>query len=149
MLVSYASYNLYPSDQIDENSTWPGIETACLSIEYSSDAVGSLFNSGRWNELNRCAFLTVKYNNSENLVLQHLPVKEKIKKPYKNSRLEEITRMSIGVIIDTLTSVDIVEISKCGGVFLEVFEGFFCQSLEYIPTEFVTDMFEKRHVFKS
>ena len=115
-----------------------------------SDAVCSLFNSGRWNELNRCAFLTVKYHNPENLVFQHLPVKEKIENSYKNNRLEEINRMRNGIIVDTLRSVDIVEIVKSGGVILEVYEGFFCRNLEYNPyTEFVTDMFEKRDLIES
>ena len=110
-----------------------------------SDAIGVLFNSGKWNELNRSAFLTIKYHNPENLIFQHLPVKEEVKDPYENNRLEEINRMRNGVIIDTLTSVDIVEIVKCGGVILEIYEGFFCHNLEYNPyTEFVTDMFEKK-----
>ena len=58
--------------------------------------------------------------------------------------------MRNGKIIDTLTSVDIVGIVKFGGVILEVFEGFFCHNLEYNPyREFVTDMFDKRYLFKS
>ena len=58
--------------------------------------------------------------------------------------------MRNGISIDTLTSVDIIEIVKCRGVILEVYEGFFCHNLEYNPyTEFVTDMFEKRDMFKS
>ena len=58
--------------------------------------------------------------------------------------------MRNGIIIDTLTGVDIVEIVKCGGVILEVYVGFFCFNLEYIPyTEFVNELFEKRDLFKS
>ena len=115
-----------------------------------NDAICTLFNSGRWDELNRSAFLTIKYHNPENFIFQHLPIKEKIKNPYKNNRLEEINRMINGIIIDTLTSVDIVEIVKCGGVILDVYEGFFCHNLEFNPyTEFVTDMFNKRDYFKS
>ena len=54
------------------------------------------------------------------------------------------------VIVDTLTSVDFVEIVKSGGVILEVYEGFFCHNLDYNPyTDFVTDMFGKRDLFKS
>ena len=83
-----------------------------------SDLVCSLFNSGKRNELNRRTFLTVKHHNPENLVFQQLPVKEKIKNLYKNNRLEEFNRMRKGVIIDTLTSVDIFEIVKCGSVVL-------------------------------
>ena len=55
--------------------------------------------------------------------------------------------MRNGIIIDTLTFIDIVEIAKCGGFILEVF---FCHKLEYRTyTEFVTDMFQKRNLFKS
>ena len=150
LLVSYDFNRLYPSAQIDINSTWPKIETAYPFKKYMNDAVCYLFKSGKWNQLNRTAFLTIKYHKPENLIFQHLPIKEKIKNPYKNFRFEEINRMRNGIIIDTLTSVDIVEIVKCGGVILEVFEGFFCHSLEYNPyTEFVTDMFEKRDMIKS
>ena len=150
LLVSYDFNSFYPSAQIDLNSTWPKIETAYPLKEYMSESICSLFNSGRWSELHRSAFLTVKYHNPENLVFQHLSIREKINNPYKNNRFEEINRMRNGVITDTLTSVDIVELVKYGGVILEVYEGFFYHNLEYNPyTEFVTDMFEKRDLFKS
>ena len=150
LVVSYDFNSLYPSAEIDKNSTWPKIETAYPFKKYISESICTFFNSGRWNELNRSAFLTVKYHNPENLIFQHLPSKEKVKNQYKNNRLEEINRMRNGIIIDTLTSIDIVEIIKYGGVILEVCEGFFCRNLEYNPyTEFVTDMFEKRDFFKS
>ena len=109
------------------------------------ESICTLFNSGRWNELNRTAFLTIKYFNPENLIFQHLPKKEKIKNQYKNNRLEEINRMRNGIIIDTLTGIDIVEIVKCGGIILEIYESFFCHNLEFnLYTEFVTAMFEKK-----
>ena len=38
--------------------------------------------------------------------------------------------MRNGIIIDTLTSVDIVEIVKYGGIILEICEGLFCHNLE-------------------
>ena len=58
--------------------------------------------------------------------------------------------MRNGIIIDTLTSVDIVEIVKCGGNVLEVFDEFFCHNLDYNPyTESVTVMFERRDLLKS
>ena len=115
-----------------------------------SDAVCSLFNSGTWDELNRSVFLNVKNHNPENLLSQHLPVIEKIKDPYKNNRLEEIIRKRNGITINTLTSVDFVEIVKHCGIILGVFERFFGLNLEYNPySEFVTDMFEKRDLFTS
>ena len=73
------------------------------------EPICTLFNTGKWNELNRSAFLTVKYHNPPNLIFQHLPIKEKIENPYKNNRLEEINRMRNGIFIDTLASIDIVE----------------------------------------
>ena len=58
--------------------------------------------------------------------------------------------MRNGIIIDTLTSIDIVEIVKYGGEILHIYEGFFCHNLEFNPyTEVVTDMFQKRDLFKS
>ena len=78
LLVSYDFNSLYPSAQIDKNITWPKIETAYPFKKYMSDAFCRLFISGRWNELNRSAFLTIKYHNPENLVFQHLAIKEKI-----------------------------------------------------------------------
>ena len=42
------------------------------------------------------AFLTLKYQNPENLVFQHLPVKGKNNNLYKNIRLEGIKGMRNG-----------------------------------------------------
>ena len=115
-----------------------------------NESICTLFNSERWNELKRSAFITVRYHNPENLVFEKLPVKDKNKKPYKSNRLEKIPMMRNGIIIiNTLTSVGIVEIFEGGGFILEVYESFFCHNLENNPyTECVTVMFEKRDLFK-
>ena len=78
-----------------------------------SVAVYSLFNSGRWNDLKRSPFLTVKFQNPENLIIQHLPVEKKFINLYKNNSLVDIKRMRNGIITDTLTRVDIGEVVKC------------------------------------
>ena len=107
-----------------------------------SDAICSLFNRGRRNELKISAFLTVNYHNPEKFIFQYFTKRERIGNPYKNNRLEETKRMTNGIIIDILTIVDIVEIVRCGSVILEVFDGFFCHNLEDNPcTESVPDMF--------
>ena len=85
MLVSYDFNGLYPSAQIDKKSTWPKIETSYPLKKYLSESICTLFNSGRWPELKRSAFLTVKYHNPEKLIFQHLPIKEKIENPYKKN----------------------------------------------------------------
>ena len=79
LLVSYDFNSFYPSAQIDINNSRPKLETAYPFIKYMSDAVCSLFNSGKWHELRRSAFLTVKYHNTENLIFQHLPVKKRLR----------------------------------------------------------------------
>ena len=90
-----------------------------------SDAVCSLFNSGSWDEINRNAFPTANYHNSENLIFQHLPINEKIINPYRTNRFEGIIRLRNRIVMEILTSVDIVKIVECGGNILEIYEGFF------------------------
>ena len=49
-----------------------------------------------------------------------------------------------------MTTIETVEIVKCGGKIMELYEAFFNHNLGYNPyTEFVTDMFEKRDLIKS
>ena len=55
----------------------------------------------------------MKYYNPKNLIVQHLPIKEREKKI-------ETNRMQNGYVIDTLTSVDIKEIVKIGGKVIEI-----------------------------
>ena len=95
--MSYEFNSLYPSAQIDTNSTRSNIETAYPIANQMNGSMCSLFNSGRWKELNRCAFLTVKYHNPEKLVFQHLPLTDKIKNPYKHNRLGENNRIRNGI----------------------------------------------------
>ena len=82
------------------------IKTAYAFKKYMNDAVCELFISDRWNELNRCAFLTVKQYNPKIIDFQQLLVKEK--NPYENNSLEEITRSPNVISIDVLNSVDFV-----------------------------------------
>ena len=150
LLVSYDFNSLYPSVEIDFKSTWPKIQTTYPLKNCMSDAFCSLFNSDQLKDLKKYAFLTVKYHNPENLIFQNLPITEKIKNPYKNKRFEPINRMRNGKKLDILTSVDVVEIVKCGGKILERYEGFFRHNLDYNPySGIVTDLFEKRDSIKT
>ena len=75
---------------------------------------------------------------------------ERTNKLYKNNKLEEINRSRNGIIIDTLNSFDIVEIVKCGGVVLEVYEGFFCYNMQNNPyMDSVNDMVAKQDPYKA
>ena len=82
-----------------------------------NDVYVEAFNNQSFNEDgDESAILTIKYHNPLDLIFQHLPVKEKVKKI-------EVNRMRNGYIIDTLTSVDIQEIVKIGGKVVEIYEG--------------------------
>ena len=70
LLASYDFISLYHIAQIDINSTWPKIETAYPFRKNMTESISSL-----WSGLNRCAFLTAKNHNPENLVFRYLPLK--------------------------------------------------------------------------
>ena len=98
----------------DENSIYPKIETGYSFTKDMNDELVEKFNTGNFTK--GSANLKIKYYNPKNLIVQHLPVKEREKKI-------EINRMQNGYIIDTFTSVDVQEIGKIGGRVIEIYEG--------------------------
>ena len=62
------------------------------------------------------AILKIKYYNPKNLIVQHLPVKEREKEIENN-------RMRNGYITEHLTAVDIQEIVQVGSEVVEIYEG--------------------------
>ena len=89
------------------------------------------------------AILKIKYYNPKNLIVQHLPVSEKVKNI-------EINRMSNGYITQVLTSVDIHEIVKIGGKVLQIYEGvFYREKFEVSPFEKINgELFALRKKYK-
>ena len=87
----------------DGKSIYPRFETGYAFTEGMKDELVEKFNTQTFNE--GSAILKIKYYNLKNLIVQHLPVKEREKKI-------EMSRMRNGYIIDTLTSVDIQEMLK-------------------------------------
>ena len=89
------------------------------------------------------AISKIKYYNPRDLIVQHLPIKEKEKKI-------EINRMRNGYIIHTLTSVDIQEIVKIGGKVIEIYEGvIYRENFEVSPLRKVIDiLFKLRQKYK-
>ena len=98
----------------DENSIYPRIETGFSFTKDMNNELVENFNTGNFTK--GSAVLKSKYYKPKNLIVQHLPVKEKEKKIENN-------RMRNGYIIDYLTSVDIQEIVKIGGKVIENYEG--------------------------
>ena len=112
--MDFDATSLYPSAMWDENSVYPKIETGFAFKPHMNDVYVEAFNNQSFNEdVDESAILTIKYHNPPDLIFQHLPVKEKVKKI-------EVNRMRNGYIVDTLTSVDIQEIVKIGGKVVEI-----------------------------
>ena len=99
--MDFDATSLYPSAKWDCNSVYPKIETGFAFKPHMNHVYVEAFNNQTFNEDgNESAILTIKFFNPPDLIVQHLPVKEKVKKI-------EVNRMRNGYIIDTLTSVDI------------------------------------------
>ena len=106
-----------------------------------NDDLVKKFNTRKFTQ--GSAILKIKYYNPKNLIVQHIPVKEKEKKI-------EINRMRNGYIIDTLTSVDFQEIVKIGGKVVQIYEGvIYRENFKVSPFKKVIDkLFELRQQYK-
>ena len=126
--MDFDATSLYPSPMWDENSVYPKIETGYAFKPHMNKTYVEAFNNKTFNEGgDESAILTIKYYNPLDLIFQHLPIKEKVKKL-------EVNKMGNGYITDTLTSVDIQEIVKIGGKVVEIYEGvIYRQSFKVSP----------------
>ena len=125
----------------DENSVYPRIQTGYAYTKGMNDEIVEKFNTGSFTQ--RSAILKIKYNNPKNLIVQHLPLKQRVKKI-------EINRMRNGYITDHLTSVDIREIVKIGRRVIEIYEGvIYREHFKVSPFRKVIDkMFALRQKYK-
>ena len=114
LLWDFDAGGLYASAMSDEKSIYPRIETGYAFKPDMNDQLVEKFNNQTFTQ--GSAVLKIKYYNPKNLIVQHLPIKEREKKT-------EIFRMRNGYIVDTLTSVDIQEIVKIGRKVIEIYEG--------------------------
>ena len=79
--MDFDATSLYPSAMWDEKSVYPKIETGFAFKPHMNDVYVEAFNNQTFNEDgDESAILTIKYHNPSDLIFQHLPVKEKIKK---------------------------------------------------------------------
>ena len=141
LLWDFDATSLYPSAMWDEKSIYPRIETGYTYTRDMNNELVEKFINQTFTE--GSAFLKIKYYNPKNLIVQHLPVKEKENKI-------EIDRMRNGYIIDTLTSVDIQEIVKIGGKVVEIYEGvIYRKNFKVSPFRKVIDiLFKLRQKYK-
>ena len=134
--MDFDATSLYPSAMWDENSVYPKKETGFAFKPHMNKTYVEAFNNKTFNEDgDESAILTIKYYNPPDLIFQHLPIKEKVKKL-------EVNRMRNGYIFDTLTSIDIQEIVKIGGKVVEIYEGvYYRENLKVSPFRKVIEKF--------
>ena len=89
------------------------------------------------------AVLKIKYHNLKILIVQHVPIQEKVKKI-------DVSRMRNGFIVVTLTSVDLPDIFKSGVKVNEEYENvIYCENFKVSAFKNVIDnLFEFRQNFK-
>ena len=114
-LVSNDYNSLYPSAMVHHDSKWPKIETATAIKKEDSARLCELFNNGDWKKFNKSGFFDVKYYNPENIIFQHMSVKEQVFNAIEN-RWEEANRLRNGYVSQHLTSVNFEEIVRSAGL---------------------------------
>ena len=149
LLVNSDHISLYPSAMAHEKSNWPAMETAKAISPEDSEVYCKLLNTGEWASLNKTRFFKVKCHNPENLILQHMAAKQDVYDEIKH-KCECIHRFRNGDITTHLTSVDIEEVVRIGGVIKNYYEGFICDNLDYNPfKEYIFDMTAKETNIKN
>ena len=141
LLWSYDANSLYPSAMWDPKSIYPKAETGYTFTPDMKDELVTEFNNQTFTQ--GSAILKFKYYNPKNLIVQHLPVREKVNKI-------EIIRMRNGYITQVLSSVDIQKIVKIGGRVIQIYEGvIYRENFEVSPFEKIIDeIFALRRKYK-
>ena len=114
LLWDFDAVSVNPSAMWDGKSIYPRNETGYAYKKFMSDELVEKFNTGVF--IQGSAILKIKYYNPKKIIVQHLPVKQKLKK-------NEVNPMRNGFVIDTLTSVDIREVVKIGDKVTEIYKG--------------------------
>ena len=115
----------------DRNSIHLRIETGYPYREDMNDKFIEIFNTGNFNKGK--AIFNIKNYNPKSLIVQHLPVKEKVNKI-------EIKGIPNSCIVDTLTSNDIQGIVSIGGKVIEFYAGvIFKENFKVSPSGIVID----------
>ena len=78
LLWDYDANSLYPSAMWDEKSIYPRIRTG---YAFTKGMNGELVETYKTQTFNQgSVFLEIRYYNPENLIIQHIPVKERVNK---------------------------------------------------------------------
>ena len=122
----------------NKNSIYLKRETGYAFEKQMNNELVENFNNQTFTQ--GSTILKIKYYNPKNLIVQHLPVKEK-------ERKLEINRLRNGYITQVLTSVHIQEIVKIGGKVIQIYEGvIYRENYKVSPFKKVIDkLIELRH----
>ena len=112
--MDFEKTSLDPSAVWEEKSIYPRLETGYAYAQDMNDELVEKFKTGKFNQ--GSAILRIRYFKPKKLFVQHLPLKEKVKKIEVNCLLNSY-------IVDVLTSVYIQQTAKIGGKVIEIFEG--------------------------
>ena len=125
----------------DENSLYPRLETGYAFTRDMNIKLVKKFNTGNFTQ--GSAVIKISYFKPKNLIVQHLPFKEK-------EKTIEINRMRNGYFIYHLTSVYIQEVVEIGGKVVEIYEGVICrEKFKVSPSRKVIDkLFASRQKYK-
>ena len=114
LLWDFDAVSLYPFAMTDPKSIYPRIETG---YAFTPDMNNDLVEKFSYQTSTQgYAILKNEIYNPKNLIVQHLPVKGRVKKV-------ETNRTRNGYVIDTLPSVDIQEIVRIGGKVVKIYGG--------------------------
>ena len=81
-MMDFDATSLYPA-MWDEKSIYPKKETGFAFKPHMNDSYVEAFNNQTFNQDgNERTFLKIKYYNPPDLIFQHLPIKEKVKKRF-------------------------------------------------------------------
>ena len=125
----------------DKSSIKPKIQSRYAFTQDMNDELVKKFNNQTFTQ--GSAILKIKYYNPKNLIVQHLPVREKEKN-------FEINRLRNGYITQFLTSVDIQEIVKNVGKVVQIYAGvIYREYFEVSPIEkIIGELFALRRKYE-
>ena len=124
--MDYGATSFYPFAMWDENSVYPKVESVCAFKPHMKNFFVETFKHETFNKnSDESAILKTKFYHPADLIIQHLPIKGKVKN-------NEVNRMRNGYIVDVLTSVDIQEVVKNGGKVIQIYEGVFYRDFQHV-----------------
>ena len=80
-LWNFDANSLYPSAMSDPQSIYPRIERGYAYAPDMNDELVKKFNKQKFSQ--GCIILKINYFSPKNLIVQHIPIKERVKKNYK------------------------------------------------------------------